>query len=88
MDTRRFAHVRWSRKPSAWAEIYTTVRIGTLPEGLPRYAAADLGIRRSPLAGFTNPPDGQYFLVDVGDDLYLANTEGYDYAKYWVAVTP
>lgn len=79
---------KYTRKPTNWSDVQATVSVACLPEGLPRWRAAALGIARWPLGSFQQEPGAQYFLVDVGERVYLVNSEGGSYAKYIAEVKP
>jgi hypothetical protein len=76
--------IQFTRKPATWDDVYTTVAGIDVPQGLPNYAAQDLGIERVPMQNFRRPVDGhQYFLVErANGETFLVNCEGYTYARY------
>jgi hypothetical protein len=75
--------IAYTRKPARWSDVYTTIparRIGG--SDLPHYEARDLGIEHAPLQDFRSPVAEKFFLLAVGEQTYLVNTAGANYARY------
>ena len=76
-----------SRKPGTWDEIHwlprMTVDILTLLFRLPTFVAGLVGINRvNDIAQVEKLP--QWFILTRGQDVYVVNTEGYNYCRYIV----
>jgi len=76
------AGLKLDRKAEEWKEVTSTVPADRLPADLPVYDADAMGIRWQVMNDFKHEPGAQYFIVTVGADRYLVNTEGYNFAKY------
>lgn len=81
--------VDFERKPATWAAVSNTItdeRLRGLAGGeeIPRFSIADIhgGRAASPLEDFTQADMPTLFLLGVGTDLFLVNTEGATYARY------
>lgn len=84
-----FNYYQGDRKPGNFAGIYSTIFFDTIPEA-DRAAFKMLDFVDAQAEGITTPScdlaqvwaDAQYFILQVGSELYFVDTQGYNYCRY------
>lgn len=76
-------NLKYDRKPEVWSAVKCTVpAIAVHGKDLAVYNVDDLGIRFQTLKTFAFKPTATIFLVRRDVEVFLINTDGYDYARY------
>lgn len=76
-------HVEWTRRPTRWSAVGTSIARSRVPPDIQIFEARDLGISVDVHNTFRRDPIDQYFLVMTERaGMFLVNTEGYGYARY------
>jgi len=84
-----YDYYQGDRKPSDFADVRSTIFFDTIPEA-DRAAFKMLDFVDAHNEGITNPfsdiaevwADTQYFILQVGSELYFVDTQGYNYCRY------
>jgi len=89
-----FNYYQGDRKPGSFADVKSTIFFDTIPEA-DRAAFKMLDFVDAQAEGITDPfgliydiaiadvwADTQYFILQVGSELYFVDTQGYNYCRY------
>jgi hypothetical protein len=84
-----YSYYQGDRKDRDFADVYSTIYFDTIPEA-DRAAFKMLDFVDAQAEGITNPfsdladvwADAQYFILQVGSELYFIDTQGYNYCRY------
>lgn len=84
-----YSYYQGDRKPSSFADVKSTIFFNTIPEA-DRAAFKLLDFVDAQTEGITTPfsdiadvlADTQYFILQVGSELYFVDTQGYNYCRY------
>ena len=84
-----YSYYQGDRKPSSFADVKSTIFFNTIPEA-DRAAFKMLDFVDAHNEGIKSPIDyiadvwanTQYFILQVGSELYFVDTQGYNYCRY------
>jgi len=84
-----YSYYQGDRKPSDFADVKSTIYFDTIPDA-DRAAFKMLDFVDAHNEGITTPfsdlaevwADTQYFILQVGSELYFVDTQGYNYCRY------
>ncbi len=84
-----FNYYQGDRKPGSFADVKSTIFFDWIPEA-DRAAFKMLNFVDAHNEGITTPScdlaevwaDAQYFILQVGSELYFVDTQGYNYCRY------